>query len=63
MYALAEDGSKVMKVTDFGLSVFLEKGATLSEPCGTPNFVAPECWVGGPYGYEVLYMYSQDLCT
>lgn len=31
-----------LKLTDFGLAVFMQKGRLLTEKCGTPAFMAPE---------------------
>jgi calcium-dependent protein kinase len=43
---LLEQGKDMnqIKIIDFGISVHLEPGETLSEPIGTPYYIAPEVW-------------------
>lgn len=61
----------VLKLADFGLAVFVEKGRLLVEKCGTPAFMAPEqhqiprfsrgytvlvdVWAGGVTMYMLLF--------
>jgi len=37
-----QEGGITLKLSDFGLAIFLPKGKLLSEKCGTPAFMAPE---------------------
>mmetsp|Transcript_35395 Transcript_35395/g.87974 ORF Transcript_35395/g.87974 Transcript_35395/m.87974 type:complete len:437 (-) Transcript_35395:386-1696(-) len=48
----AAKGSNVVKMIDFGLSYKMPKGEMLDDPCGTPEFVAPEM-ILGKYGSKV----------
>eukprot|EP00475_Leptophrys_vorax_P013430 TRINITY_DN19838_c0_g1_i3.p2 TRINITY_DN19838_c0_g1~~TRINITY_DN19838_c0_g1_i3.p2 ORF type:complete len:360 (+),score=107.61 TRINITY_DN19838_c0_g1_i3:79-1080(+) len=44
----------VIKITDFGLAKFLSTATeTMSTPCGTPGYVAPEILKNEKYGPEV----------
>ena len=55
------------KVADFGLSKFVEKGATMYQTVqgGTAVFMAPEIYEGGSYDYSVdVYAYGMLVyCT
>eukprot|EP00933_Yihiella_yeosuensis_P013726 TRINITY_DN12586_c3_g1_i1.p1 TRINITY_DN12586_c3_g1~~TRINITY_DN12586_c3_g1_i1.p1 ORF type:complete len:711 (-),score=125.78 TRINITY_DN12586_c3_g1_i1:121-2253(-) len=35
-------GDNVLKITDFGLAVYVPAGSVLTDKCGTPAFMAPE---------------------
>ncbi|OHS98978.1 CAMK family protein kinase [Tritrichomonas foetus] len=37
------------KISDFGLSRFLDKNGLASTPCGSPCYASPECISGAPY--------------
>lgn len=65
----AETG--VLKLSDFGMAVFLPKGELLTQKCGTPCFMAPEMhlmpkwsrgysypadlWAAGVSMYQIIY--------
>lgn len=42
-----------LKIVDFGLSAELPPGGALTQICGTPGYVAPECFEGKPYNESV----------
>jgi len=48
-----EDGTKSLKLGDFGLAVQIEDGEKLYSVCGTPTYVAPEILAETGYGKEV----------
>ncbi len=41
-----------MKIVDFGFSEFKDVISDLDPRCGTPNFIAPEIYLGQPYDYQ-----------
>ncbi len=47
------DGSRTLKLADFGLAIRLERDQKLNQKCGSPVYVAPEILLGKSYGYEV----------
>jgi doublecortin-like kinase 1/2 len=47
------DGSKTLKLGDFGLAVEIEDHQKLYSVCGTPTYVAPEILSESGYGKEV----------
>ena len=49
----SKTGETVVKICDFGLSVALEKGSTLSDKQGTWAYWAPEMFSAARYGKEV----------
>jgi serine/threonine protein kinase len=53
MFYKAPDGKVFLKVCDFGLAEILAGDQTLTEPCGTPNYMAPEMWRKEPYTNKV----------
>lgn len=53
MFYINPEGKTVMKVGDFGLSVLVTPGEKLEQACGTPNYIAPEMWMGLPYDKQV----------
>lgn len=53
MFYKAPDGKVMLKVCDFGLAEMLEGDKTLTESCGTPNYMAPEMWRKEPYDKKV----------
>ena len=51
-----------IKLIDFGLSVIAEPGAIISDPCGTPAYVAPEILMRKTYDSQVD-MWSLGVIT
>ena len=43
------DENGIIKITDFGLSKFLDEKGFTRTPCGSPCYVSPECITGLPY--------------
>eukprot|EP00051_Salpingoeca_urceolata_P019977 m.295733 g.295733 ORF g.295733 m.295733 type:complete len:321 (+) comp19516_c1_seq9:94-1056(+) len=50
LYHSPSADSKIM-ISDFGLARVLREGETVSDPCGTPGYVAPEVLKRKPYSY------------
>jgi serine/threonine-protein kinase Chk2 len=48
---LAEKGSSVVKISDFGLSRIIDEGSFARTMCGTPQYVAPEVLLSAGSGY------------
>jgi serine/threonine protein kinase len=42
-----------VKLIDFGFAVQLEEGGSVSDDCGTPEYMAPEAMMQQPYGTSV----------
>lgn len=38
-----------IKISDFGLSIFVDKNGLVKTPCGSPCYASPECISGQPY--------------
>ena len=47
------DSNLNIKISDFGLSTFYQKGEYLHTACGTPNYSPPEVLCGQPYDGEL----------
>ena len=48
----SEKGVYDVRIADFGLSHFVEKGKFLHDRCGTPTYIAPEILRDIPYSYK-----------
>ena len=42
-----------IKLTDFGLSKIVKPGETMSESCGTPQYIAPEVLLSQGYDKQI----------
>ena len=47
-----------IKISDFGLSRFLDKNGLVKTPCGSPCYASPECISGKPYDGKTTDVWS-----
>ncbi|OHS99209.1 hypothetical protein TRFO_34343 [Tritrichomonas foetus] len=47
-----------LKISDFGLSKFVDKNGLVTTPCGSPCYASPECISGAPYNGKTNDMWS-----
>ena len=50
---LSHNDDAAIKITDFGFAAVCTSDKCLRNPCGTPQYVAPEVLQGLPYGFPV----------
>lgn len=57
------DASGFIKISDFGLSRFVNKNGIVETPCGSPCYASPECISGHPYDGRKSDIWSAGVIT
>ncbi|KAK8896263.1 hypothetical protein M9Y10_014160 [Tritrichomonas musculus] len=57
------DENGYIKISDFGLSRFVNKNGIVETPCGSPCYASPECISGHPYDGRKSDIWSAGVIT